>query len=94
MKRIHLLFIGLKVLILIQFVLILTKKESVNSKVYVLTEIVFKLCLSIFIEAFLYMSVIDGLEWEDKLIFSFAGAFLMYDAIFNDLPILRKNSKV
>ena len=33
---------------------------------------------------------IPGLIFEDKVIVSFAGGLLMYDAITNDLPILLK----
>ena len=55
-----------------------------------MTEIIFKVTLSIFIEYFLYTKVIDGLAWEDKIIFGFAGALLLFDAVANNLPLLLK----
>jgi hypothetical protein len=77
-------------MILVQFILILCNKQSIDSKVYIFTEIVFKVTLSIFIEYFLYTSVIQGLDFEDKLLFSFAGALLLFDALAHDLPVLLK----
>ena len=86
MKAIHLFFLLLKVAIVVQFVLIIMKIETVNARTYIMTEIIFKTSLGIFIEYFLYTTEIKGLLFEDKMIFSFAGGLLMYDAFANDLP--------
>ena len=90
MKHYHYFFLLLKLSVLVQFVLILANKESVDSKVYILTEIIFKTALFIFIEIFLFHKIIDGLAFEDKLIISFAGGLLFYDAWFNDFPKFMK----
>ena len=55
-----------------------------------MTEIIFKISLGVFIEIFLFHNQIEGLLFEDKVIISFAGGFLVYDACFNDIPKLLK----
>jgi len=88
LKGYHIFFLLLKLGIILQFVLILTNKEKVDSDVYILTEIIFKTCLGMFIEVFMFHRDIPGLEIEDKVIISFAGGLLLFDAWANDLPIL------
>jgi len=90
MKLYHIFFLCLKIAIIVQFALILFNKESTDDKVYLFTEIIFKLSLGIFIEYLMFHENIPGLIFEDKVIVSFAGGLLMYDAITNDLPILLK----
>ena len=82
-------FFILKLAIVVQFVLILTNNESRDSLAYILTEVIFKTALFIFIEYLLFHRMIEGLSFEDKLIISFAGGLLFYDAWFNDFPKLR-----
>ena len=88
MKKYHILFLVLKVALLIQFMLVFANKLRVDSSVYILTEIMFKTSLGIFIEYFMFHTQLDGIQFEDKLIISFAGALLLYDAWFNDVPAL------
>ena len=88
MKKYHILFLVLKVALLIQFMMVFANKLRVDSSVYILTEILFKTSLGIFIEIFMFHTKIDGILFEDKLIISFAGALLLYDAWFNDVPAL------
>ena len=73
-----------------QFLLILFNKEKVDSTVYLITEIVFKLSLGIFIEYILFHNDVIGMELEDKIILSFAGGLLIYDAYVNNLTDLLK----
>ena len=93
MKGYHIFFLILKIAILVQFFLIFINKQTINSKTYILTEIIFKTALGIFIELFLFHRVIDGILFEDKVIFSFAGGLLMYDAWINDFPKLLEEIK-
>ena len=93
MKNYHYFFLLLKIAILVQFALILANKEHVDSTAYILTEIVFKTCIGIFIDIFMFHTTIDGLLFEDKLIFSFAGGLLIFDAWFNDFPVLLRKYK-
>ena len=75
----------MKLIIITQFILIIGNKQSIDSRVYILTEIVFKTSLFIFIQWFLIFNVGRDLEIEDRVIFSFAGGLLLYDAWFNDM---------
>jgi hypothetical protein len=93
MKAYVIFFILLKVAIMIQVILILTNKQTTDSRVYIITEIVFKTSLFLFIEYFLFHYEISGLEFEDKLIISFAGGLLFYDAWIHDFPQLIQSLK-
>jgi hypothetical protein len=85
MKGYHIFFFLMKLIIITQFILIIGNKQSIDSRVYILTEIVFKTSLFIFIQWFLIFNVGRDLEIEDRVIFSFAGGLLLYDAWFNDM---------
>ena len=93
MKHYHIFFLVLKIAIMIQFLFIFMNKQTTNSRTYILTEIIFKTALGLFIEIFLFHRIIDGLLFEDKIIFSFAGGLLMYDAWMNDFPKLLEQLK-
>jgi hypothetical protein len=90
MKKYHIFFLLLKIAILIQYGLILINRQTMNSRIYILTEIVFKTALFLFIEVFMFHIVTDCLSLEDRIIISFAGGLLFFDAWFNDLPKLRE----
>ena len=83
-------FVLLKLAILIQFALILMNKETTDSRIYIITELIFKTALFIFIEILMFHNDVPGLAFEDKFIISFAGGLLFYDAWFNDFPKLFK----
>jgi len=91
MKVTHALFFALKVIIVLQFLLILLNKETMSSNAYLITEIVFKISLGLFMDYLMIFTKITGLSVEDKIIISFAGGLLSFDAVFNDLPILLAN---
>jgi hypothetical protein len=77
-----------------QFMLIIGNKQSIDSRIYILTEILFKTSLFIFIQWFIIFNVGKDLEFEDKIIFSFAGGLLLYDAWFNDSRRLLEQLKI
>ena len=87
MKTYAIFFFAMKVALIIQFILILAKKQTRNSIIYITTEIVFKTALFLFIEWFTFNNNF-GITYEDKLIISFGGGLLFYDACFNDVPKL------
>ena len=88
MNHYHVFFLVLKLAIVIQFVLVLANKESVDSTIYLITEILFKTAIGIYIEIYLFHMNTHGMLFEDKLVMSFGGGLLVFDAWFNDLPIL------
>ena len=87
MKTYAVFFFVMKVALVIQFILIVAKKQTRNSVIYITTEIVFKTALFLFIEWFTFHNDF-GITFEDKLIISFGGGLLFYDACFNDVPKL------
>ena len=94
MKGYHIFFLMLKVLMVTQFMLIIGNKQSIDSRIYILTEILFKTSLFIFIQWFIIFNVGKDLEFEDRIIFSFAGGLLLYDAWFNDSRRLLEQLKI
>lgn len=88
MKLHHIFFLLLKIVIVVQFILVLMDKQKLNSKSYLITEILFKTSLGIFIEYLMFWHHTKGLEFEDRLILSFAGWLLLADAYLKDLPAL------
>ena len=88
MKTYHIAFLILKIALLVQFFLVLANKEKVDSSLYILTEIIFKTSIGIFIEIFMFHMKLDNILFEDKVILSFGGGLLLYDAWFNDIPVL------
>ena len=90
MKPYHIFFIVLKVAIMAQFALVILNKHSVGSKVYILTNIIFKLSLGIFVQVYMFNDAVSGIPIEDKMVISFAGGLLIFDAVSNDVPELLK----
>lgn len=86
LKRYQWFFLLLKAALVTQFTLVFLGKHSIDSRIYILTEVLFKTSLGIWIEWFLFHNIVDELEFEDKLILSFAGGLLLYDAWINDFP--------
>ena len=78
--------IFLKVILIIQFILITIRIEDQKYVVFLSSNILFKLSLGLFIVLFFTMNRITEINYWDQLIIGFAGALLMYDAIYNDLP--------
>lgn len=84
----HYLLILLKAVFLIEFCLVMYDRNLVHPKVYLSSEILFKLLLSIYIQYVIIFVVYNNIGVEDKLFISFGSGLLMYDALFNDLPKL------
>lgn len=93
MKPYVIFFMCLKVAVFIQFVLVLTNKESTDSLVYIITDILFKVSIFLFIEYLLFYKGVEGLAIEDKMIMSLSGGLLLYDVWMNDLPVLLQSLK-
>jgi len=88
MEWYHYVLLVLKVVFLLEFFLILYDKKFVSQKIYISSEILFKLLLSIYIEYVVLYVAYKHISIEDQLFISFGSGLLMYDAIFNDLPKL------
>jgi hypothetical protein len=88
MEWYHYIIIILKLVFLIQFGIIIYDKRIIDPRVYLITEILFKITLSLYMEYFTFFIIHKSIKAEDKLFISFGSGLLAYDAIFNDLPDL------
>jgi hypothetical protein len=85
MKHYHAYFILLKILVVIQFVLVTLKKQSRDSKMYILSDTIFKISVALYLLLFFTLNTFPGLEWQDVVIIRFSGMILLYDIDFNGL---------
>lgn len=90
MKRYHMYFIFLKLLLILQTVLIVFQLENPNKLSYMAGDIIFKVSLGLFLMIFFTFSELPGMDFYDKLIASFAGTLLTFDAVYVSLPVLLK----
>jgi len=79
-------FLFLKVLFVAQFVLISLQKQSETSVYYLATDFVFKMSIGLFLVFYFYFNDLPGLYAWDKVVISFGGALLMFDAVYIVLP--------
>lgn len=84
----HYILVFLKLVFLLEFCLVLYDKNLVSEKLYVTSEILFKLLLSFYIQYIVIFVVYKNISFEDKMFISFGAGLLMYDAVFNNLPDL------
>jgi len=85
MKSYHIYFIGLKILLILQLVLVFFKKLTRNEKVYLLTDTIFKLSVGLYLIIFFNLYSFPGLEFEDTLIIRFSGTIILFDIDFQSL---------
>ena len=88
MEWYHYVLLCLKIVFLIEFSLVVYNKELVHPIVYITTEILFKLLLSLYMQYIVFFITGKSISFVDKVIISFGGGLLGYDAIVNDLPDL------
>ena len=81
MKGYHIYFILLKILVLLQFWLVVLKKTAKDSDFYILTDTLFKLSVAIYLLVFFIVYSFPGLEFEDKLIIRFTAVVLLFDIV-------------
>ena len=84
----HYILFFLKILFVVEFCVVLYDKDLVSEKLYITTEILFKLLLSFYIQYIVIFVVYKNMSFEDKAFISFGAGLLMYDAVVNDLPYL------
>lgn len=88
MKLHTLYFIILKISFVTQFFLVITGKMSEHSILYLANDFVFKMSLGLFLMLYFLLNDIPKLYGYDKIVISFGGALLVYDAFYNVLPRL------
>lgn len=81
----------LKIVVSVQFMLILLKKQSITSVEFLISEMIFKISLGIFLIVFFWLNKISEIRGSDKVIIGFAGVVLIYDAVHINLPNVLDN---
>ena len=91
MKGYHQFFIFMRVMVILQAVLIIFKKQTKSSDIYIVLEAVSKLAVGSFLYLFFLLHPLEGLEYGDILILQFAGILIMIDINYPELlGVLRK----
>ena len=91
MKGYHRFFIFMRVMVILQVVLIIFKKQTKSSDIYIVLEAVSKLAVGSFLYLFFLLHPLEGLEYGDVLILQFAGILIMVDINYPELlGVLRK----
>jgi len=82
-------FLFLKVFVIIQFILVLIKKENEETVTFLISDMLFKVSIGLFLILFFWFNHVD-LEVYDKLIIAFGGTLLIFDAVYTNLPKVLK----
>lgn len=70
----------------VQFVLIIMKKQDHHGIVFIISNMIFKISIGLFIMIYFLLHNVIGMDYYDKMIIGFAGTILIYDAFYIDLP--------
>ena len=91
MKAYKIWLIFLKVAMIVQVTLIVAKLETEEHMAYLITDILFKTSLGIFLIMYFYINGSPIFDGWDEIFISFGGGLLVFDAWYNTFPkILRQ----
>ena len=79
-------FLVLKISFMIQFFLVSIGKESENSVPYLISDFVFKTSIGLFLILYFYFNHLPDLHGWDRVVISFGGVLLLFDAFYTVLP--------
>jgi len=85
MKAYHIYFILLKTIIFIQMALVVLKKQTTDSKLYIVSDTIFKISIALYLFIFFIVNNFPGLDFEDTILLRFAGVILLYDIDYSGL---------
>ena len=88
MKWYRIYFFVLKILVVLQFLLVLLKKGFESNPLYIGSDILFKGSVGIFLMLYFFVHHLPDLDPFDRMIICFGGSLLIFDAFYNDLPKL------
>lgn len=86
MKFHTLYFLILKVSFIVQFFLIILGKMSEHNVIYLTNDFMFKVSIGLFLILYFWFNDVPNLYGYDKIVISFGGTLLVYDAFYNVLP--------
>lgn len=88
MKIYEFVILFLKLSLVVQLGLIMAKLQKPDSIYYLVSDLLFKIFLGIFLITFFYFNRTTGVDGWDELIISFGGVVLIYDAWIMDVPAI------
>jgi len=88
MKEYQLYFFILKIIVILQAFLVYLKKETKDSKVYLITDTILKFSLAVYLFIFPYVHSIVTLPFEDIAILRFSAGVMLLDIDFVKLADL------
>ena len=91
MKGYQLFFIFLRVMVILQTLMVIFKKQTDSSDTYIILEAISRAAVGLFLYLFFLLHPLPGLEYGDVLILQFAGILLLVDINYKDvLGVIRK----
>jgi len=82
-------------MVILQAVLILFKKQTKSSDIYIVLESLSKACVGAFLYVFFLLNPPEGLDYGDILILQFAGILILVDINYKDLlGVIRKYAPI
>jgi len=84
-------FLFMRLMVILQVVLIIFKKQTKSSDTYIILEAISKLAVGGFLYLFFLLHPLEGLEYGDVLILQFAGILIMVDVNYSEvIKVIRK----
>jgi hypothetical protein len=91
MKAYIVVLLLLKISMIVQVTLILSKVEDENHLAYLISDFLFKTCLGFFLITFFYINGSSNFDTWDEVFIGFGGVLLVFDACYTVFPkILKK----
>lgn len=91
MKAYIVVLLLLKISMIIQIILILSKVEDENHLAYLISDFLFKTTLGLFLIMFFYINGSSNFDTWDEVFIGFGGVLLAFDACYTVFPkILKK----
>lgn len=70
---------------MLQLFLVIIKKQTVESRLYIITDTILKISLGIYLLIFSYIYTFSYLEFEDIMILRFCGGIMLFDIDYQGL---------
>ena len=86
MNALHIYLIFFNLFLFVQFILIINKKQDEEGILFIISNVIFKVSIGLFIIFFFLFHEVSEIDKINKIIIGFAGVILLYDAIYIDLP--------
>ena len=65
--------------------LVVLKKQTTDSKLYIISDTIFKISIALYLFIFFIVNNFPGLDFEDTILLRFAGIILLYDIDYSGL---------